>query len=132
MACCISSTASAFSKAARRLQIWPCEKETQYDDSAPKGEESVVQQGQDRIVRNTYRITYHDGKQVSKDLTGSETTQEMINEITSIGTSTAGTTDSGISYSDKFQVKAFAYTAPEGACGAYGGLAGVTEKATES
>ena len=102
--------------------VTPCEKETQYDDSAPKGEESVVQQGQDRIVRNTYRITYHDGKQVSKDLTGSETTQEMINEITSIGTSTAGTTDSGISYSDKFQVKAFAYTAPEGACGAYGGL----------
>lgn len=55
----------------------------------------VTQVGQDGQVKNTYKVTYQNGNEVSKELTNSEVLQETINTIISNGAVQPGAYFSG-------------------------------------
>lgn len=59
---------------------------TQTDATMEKGTSKSKQAGKDGVRTKTYRITYEDGVQVSKDLVKNEITTAPIDQITLIGT----------------------------------------------
>lgn len=61
-------------------------KVTKKDASMEKGTKKVSQAGKNGVRSKTYRITYEDGEQISKQLTKNEVTQAAIEEITLEGT----------------------------------------------
>lgn len=56
------------------------------DDSLEKGTTQVETEGQDGITTNTYEVTYHDGKEVSRVLTISAVTQPRVDKVVHVGT----------------------------------------------
>ena len=61
-------------------------KVTKKDASMEKGTKKVAQSGKNGVRSKTYRITYEDGKQISKQLVKNEITQAPVEEITLEGT----------------------------------------------
>ena len=56
------------------------------DNNMNKGQEKVLQEGQNGIQRNTYRNVYEDGKLVSKELIEQKTILNPVKKIVSYGT----------------------------------------------
>ncbi|MGI6177929.1 MAG: 3D domain-containing protein [Eubacterium sp.] len=98
--------------------------ETYYnaDSSVQIGQVVHQQTGVEGITENTYDVAYHDGVEVQRKLVSSEVIQEKKDDITVYGTTSFSGVPSGLSYTKVLTCKATAYSASEGACGAYGGL----------
>lgn len=54
-------------------------------DTLPLGEEEVVQEGKDGYTVVTYKVTYEDGEEVSREEVGRETI-DPIDEVINVGT----------------------------------------------
>ncbi|EKD91392.1 MAG: 3D/G5 protein [uncultured bacterium] len=87
---------------------------TKYEDDpeTEAGEESVAQEGQDGKKIKTYKITYYDGEEFSRELV-STTTEEPVDKIIKRGTKivwkTLQTDDGEIRYWKKLKVYATHY-----------------------
>lgn len=62
------------------------EKKTVEDDTLPKGETKVVQEGADGSKNITWEVTYTNGKETSRKITKETISKPAVNEITAIGT----------------------------------------------
>jgi hypothetical protein len=58
----------------------------QNDNSLPKGQIKIVQAGADGVRTLTYKVTFDNGKQVSKTLLSSTVTTKPTNKIVELGT----------------------------------------------
>ena len=118
-----------------KLITTPFEEVTEDSDYLFADESEIVQEGIDHIEKETYKITKHNGVEISRELSASEVVQEGQDEITALGTRSRpapvshpslpyspGTSELGFSYTSVMNARAVAYTAPPGSHGAYGGL----------
>ena len=70
-------------------EVSESEYETIYEDdeSMTEGETEIKQEGQNRIEKSIFEVTYHDGEVAEKSLKSTEIIQEGQNEIILVGTS---------------------------------------------
>ena len=64
----------------------PFETEIEYTASMYQGESACRRQGQEGEKELTYKVTYVDGKEESRELVGESVTREPVNEIIAKGT----------------------------------------------
>ncbi|MGI6452655.1 MAG: 3D domain-containing protein [Syntrophomonadaceae bacterium] len=63
----------------------PFATESTSDDTLEKGLSRTIRRGQYGISLNTVKITYHNGKEVSRELISSERIKEPVNQIIALG-----------------------------------------------
>lgn len=64
----------------------PFEKKTNEDPKLSFRKTSVTQKGEEGVKRTTYRVAYHDGKEVKRTALKTEVTKEPVAEVTTQGT----------------------------------------------
>ena len=81
-----TSTPAVVYKNVEETEVIPFSKENRDDTSRSVGSSAITTSGVDGIKTKTYKMTYVDGIEKSRELIGEITTKEPINEITSVGT----------------------------------------------
>lgn len=91
---------------------------TKKDSSLEKGEEKVVQKGENGVVKKHFLVTYENGKEVKRELQRTETVKEAVDQVVHVGTKEIKQMPSrgSESSSKEFYVTATAYSANCSGC----------------
>ncbi len=88
---------------------------TQKDNSLEKGKQKVVNAGKEGKVAKHYEVILENGKEISRELTKSETVQESVNRVVAVGTKViqqqVSRSNTPTAVAKEFYVTATAYTA---------------------
>lgn len=86
---------------------------SQKDSNMEKGSTKVLSNGEDGEKEVTTKITYEDGREVSKEIVGEAVKKPVVNKIVAVGTLswfTASRSGSKVYYTNKIRMKATSYT----------------------
>ncbi len=67
----------------------PCQIERTNDDTLERGLTKTVSPGKNGVALNTIKITYHNGKEVKREVIGSKVLQQPVNKVIAMGTITS-------------------------------------------
>ena len=85
--------------------------EQKQDPGLEKGIRRVISRGREGVKEETLRLTYRDGKLVSKEITGTKVIKEPVNQVVAFGVLTyASRGGRGFEFQRALQVTATAYT----------------------
>ena len=73
-------------KDEEKSEVVAFEKETKENPELKKGETKVIQKGEDGEKTVKYKVTYNNGKEVSREKISEKITKEPVKEITEVGT----------------------------------------------
>lgn len=90
----------------------PFKLEKRKDSSMERGNTKVVSQGQNGLIQKTIKITYKNGKEVSREIIGEKTIRKPVNKVVAFGTLSARVVSRGgsIRFSRVLRMNASAYS----------------------
>lgn len=92
-------------------QTIPCGVERTTDNTLERGLTKTLDSGKNGLARNTIKITYHNGKEVKREVIGSETLVEPKNRVIAMGTITeVSRGNQTINFREARYMEASAYT----------------------
>lgn len=59
------------------------------DNTLERGLSRTIKQGKNGVALNTFKVTYHNGKEVKREVIGSKTLLEPVNKLVALGTITS-------------------------------------------
>lgn len=90
----------------------PFKTEQRKDASMEKGRTKIVTNGREGLLQKTIKITYKNGKEVSREVVGQKTLRESVNKVVALGTQNVKVVSRGgsIRYSRSLKMNASAYS----------------------